>query len=405
MSEAVVDIIDMGRRGEGIARLDGQIIFVAGGLPGETVRVAIAGDRSQVVELLNPSPARVAAFCPHYGDCGGCQLQHWQEQSYRRWKTGLVEQAFAARGIAVRVGDLIDAHGAGRRRVSIHVRRKESRVSAGFMAARSHRLLDLDRCPVLVPELASAFDLARSLGALLGDCDVAVTATRVGPDASVKAERKLAEPAKPRLAGLTQELGLARLSVNGEVIAAPVPPLVAMGRALVPIPPGSFLQATVAGEESLARLVLSGLGKSKAVADLFCGCGPFALRIAERARVWALDSDRPAITAVAAAVRATPGLKPVAAEVRDLFRAPLVPGELKGFDAVVFDPPRAGAEAQARQLARSQVGLVVAVSCDPASLARDAELLIAGGYTLQSLTAVDQFKWTSHIETVAVFRK
>lgn len=405
MTDALLDITAIGRRGEGIARHDGGAIFVPLSLPGETVRASIDGERGLVQEIVTTSPDRVAACCPHYGTCGGCQLQHWRGEPYRQWKAGLIETALKARGIAATAGDLIDAHGAGRRRVSIHVRRKGGDVTAGFMAARSHSLLDLDRCPILVPALAPAFDLARRIGMKLGDCDVALTATEGGIDASVRAERKIVDQEHRGLAAFAAQLDVARFTVNAEVIVAPHTPLIAMGKALVPVPPGSFLQATTEGEEVLARLVCAAIGKAKSVADLFCGCGPFTFRLAERAKVQAFDSDRPAIVALNAAKRGALGLKPIAATVRDLFREPLVAMELKDFDAVVFDPPRAGAEAQARQLAKSKVKTVVAVSCDPASFARDAEILAGGGYAITSLAAVDQFKWTSHVEIVAGFRK
>ncbi len=405
MTDATVSILAMGRRAEGLATHDGHPVFVPLSLPGEELRVTLAGGRGSIREILAASPQRVAPFCPHYGRCGGCQLQHWQDEPYRAWKAGLVASAFAAKGIDLKVSTLIDAHGDGRRRVSIHARRRDGIVTAGFMAARSHDLLDLDHCPILVPALAPAFDIARSLAARLGDSDIALTATASGLDASVKAERKIVSAEMPKLAGLARELELARLAVNGEVVVTPRVPLVPMGKALVPVPPGAFLQATAAGEEILGKLVSEGLGKARSVADLFSGCGPFTFRIAERARVRAFDSDRPAIAALIAAQRAASGLKPISAEARDLFRAPLVASELKDYDAVVFDPPRAGAEAQARQLARSQVKTVIAVSCDPVTLARDAAILIAGGYALETVTAVDQFKWTAHVETVAVFRR
>ena len=405
MTDAVLEIAAMGRRGEGIAKHDGLSIFVPLSLPGEELRVRLDGERGRIQDILVASPQRIAAFCPHYRSCGGCQLQHWRDEPYQIWKVELVESALAAKGITVKVSTLIDAHGDGRRRVGIHARRRDGVVTAGFMAARTHSLLDLDRCPVLVAELGRAFDVARALAVRLGDSDVTLTATASGLDASVKAERKIVTAEQPKLAGLARELDLARLSVNGEVVVMPRVPLVRMGKAMVPIPPISFLQATAAGEDTLGRLVLEGLGKAKTVADLFSGCGPFTFRLAERAKVRAFDSDRPAIAALQMAQRATTGLKPISAEVRDLFRAPLVATELRDFDAVVFDPPRAGAEAQAKQLAKSQVKTVIAVSCDPATLARDAAILVEGGYTLKAVTAVDQFKWTAHVETVAVFRK
>jgi 23S rRNA (uracil1939-C5)-methyltransferase len=222
---------------------------------------------------------------------------------------------------------------------------------------------------------------------------------------SARAERKVLEREHANLAQFVSALKIARLSVNGEVIATAIPPRLKLGKAEVALPPGGFLQASLAGEETLARLVREGIGKAKGVADLFCGIGPFAFRLAETAKVEAFDSDRAAIAALGAAAKASSGLKPLRAEVRDLFKAPLVPNELKPFDAVVFDPPRAGAEAQAKQLARSAVRTVVAVSCDAGTFARDAAILVEGGYTLKQVTAVDQFKWSSHVEVVAVFTR
>jgi 23S rRNA (uracil1939-C5)-methyltransferase len=174
-----------------------------------------------------------------------------------------------------------------------------------------------------------------------------------------------------------------------------------MGRATLALPPGAFLQATALGEETLARLVLDHVGAARAVADLFSGVGPFALRLAERARVVAADSDANAIDALRRAVAATSGLKPVSAERRDLFRRPFVAQELAGIDAVVFDPPRQGAEAQARELVRSRVPVIVAVSCNATTFARDVKILIDGGYRLDAVTPVDQFRYSAHVEIVA----
>ncbi len=374
---------------------------------GQTFRNVLADETidSATGHVVRASPERIAAFCKYFEKCGGCQLQHWQAEPYQRWKKNLITTALVKRGIEATVSQLIDAHGAGRRRVSLHVRRRDGMVTAGFMAARSHELIDIDQCPVLAPALANATDIARKFGAKLGDCDVSLTTADNGLDVSIKAERKIADEQMPKLAALVSELNLLRLTINGDMVATHGVPAIAMGRGLVQLPPGSFLQATKLGEEALASLVLASLRKSKSVADLFCGIGPFAFRIAEQAKVLAVDSDKPAIAALAQAVRLGTGLKPLKAEVRDLMREPVVAGELKEFDAVVFDPPRAGAEAQARQLAKSSVKTVVAVSCDPASFARDAEILMNGGYKLKSLTAVDQFKYTSHVEIVAAFSR
>lgn len=405
MTETNLRIEAIGRRGQGVGHDGPRRILVAGTLPGEDVTVADAEGQPLLKAVLQASPERIDPVCSHFGRCGGCQLQHWRAEPYRSWKAAQVTEALAARGIAYAVPDCVDAHGVGRRRVSLHVRRAGSQVSAGFMAARSHSLLDITHCPVLEPALAPAFDIARALGAVLGDCDVALTSTLTGLDASIKVERGRIPPDDAALIQVMHNHTLARLTVNGDIIATRVAPRVRFGQAEVTLPPGGFLQATTKGEEILAGFVLEMAGKAKTVADLFCGIGPFSLRLAERAKVQAYDNDHDAIAALTRAARSSSGLKPIAAHARDLFREPLVPNEMKGFDAVVLDPPRAGAEAQARQLARSKVKTVVAISCDAVTFARDAEILVGGGLVLTQLLAVDQFKWSSHVEIAALFRR
>lgn len=402
MIEQRLTITRMGFRGEGVA--EGPV-YVAGTLPGEIVLADVEGERGVLKAIATASPQRITPFCKHYGMCGGCQLQHWDEAAYRQWKADQVVQAFTRRGIEIVAPELIDAHGEGRRRVSLHVRKHDGVVTAGFMMARSHILHDLDHCPIVVPALMNAPDMARAIGAVLGDCDVALTATDAGLDCGVRAERKVVEQEHAKLARLAEQLAVSRFTVNGETIITKLQPAMMIGKARVPLPPASFLQATTMGEAVLADLVVKGLGKAKSVADLFCGIGPFALRIAEHVKVQAFDSDRPAIAALQSAIRKAEGLKPVTAVVRDLMKEPLVSGELNDFDTVVFDPPRAGAEAQAKQLAKSAIKTAIAVSCDPATLANDASILIGGGFRLKAITAVDQFKWSSHVETVAVFAR
>lgn len=347
-----------------------------------------------------PEPdTRAEPFCRYFGSCGGCTLQHFGPPSYIAFKRGLVETALRTAHIVADIAPLIEAHGDGRRRATLHARG----AAVGYMKARSHELLDIAACPILVPALEQrAPALGRPIAATIGDCDIAFTATDTGLDVAVHSERKF-KPEKLTL--LAQRSQLARLSLNGEVVLQSRAPAITMGRAMVELPISSFLQATAMAEATLAKLVLEGIGKAKSVADLFCGLGPFTLRIAEQARVFAADADKSAITALQNAVRHTQGLKPVTGSTRDLFREPLVPFELTGYDAVVFDPPRAGAEAQARELARSKVKTVVAVSCEPRTFARDAAILIAGGYQLETVTPVDQFAWSTHVELVGVFRR
>lgn len=352
----------------------------------------------------NP-PERAEPFCPYYGACGGCRFQHWRAEDYAAWKRGRVVEALRGRGLEAAVGRLVDAHGAGRRRVVLHVRRRKGSVSAGFMAHRSHDLLDIDACPILVPQLQKAPDIARAIGRLAGDCDVVLTSTLGGIDVAVKAARSFADEAAFRLLPLLGEFRLARLSLNGDMLATVSPPAIAFGSARVVPPPGAFLQATAAGEEAIAECVIGAAREWKTAADLFCGIGPFALRLAGLRRVTAFDADGAMISALEQAARATPGLKPLGAHRRNLFREPLTPAELGAFDGVVIDPPRAGAEAQARELARAPVRDVVMVSCDPATFARDAAILVAGGYVMGEVTPIDQFKWSAHVECAAVFQR
>ena len=397
MTEILID--SLGQHGDGIAEIGLDRVFVPFTLPGERVEIAREGERGTLLRVLEPSAARVEPICPYFGTCGGCSLQHLNRETYAAFKRDLVVTALAHAEVETVVEPLVDATGAGRRRATLHMRK----ASAGYMRAKSHDVLDIDACPILVPVLSSnAPRIARALHALAGDGDASFTATDTGLDISVKSERKL-KPAQ--LGEFARTHKLARLTFNGDPVFMAHPPAVRMGRSLVEIPPASFLQATEAAEVTLAQLVLEGVGKAKAVADLFSGVGPFALRLAESSRVYAADSDKAAVAALVKAVNHTQGLKPVEARARDLFRDPLAPVELNPFDAVVFDPPRAGAEQQAKELARSKVKTVVAVSCEPKTFARDAAILIAGGYSLERVTPVDQFAWSTHVEVVGVFRR
>jgi 23S rRNA (uracil1939-C5)-methyltransferase len=391
----------MGRHGEAVGEAGGHPVYMAYGLPGEVVEADISGAHAQLRKILIPSPKRISPFCSHFGHCGGCQIQHWRTEAYRGWKRNLLVTALKNQDIRAEVDPLIDAQGDGRRRATLHVRKSQDVVVAGFNAARSHDIHPLDRCPILAPALAPALHIARRIGEIIGDCDVAFTAADNGIDVDVATRRK----SSPDLLSLVHAENVARLSLNREPLVTRIPPEILIGKARLRLPARAFLQATKAGEEVLAALVIENLGKVKKVADLFSGVGVFALRLAAQAQVYAADSDKTSIGALAEAVRRTPGLKPVEAKARDLFREPLMARELNLFDAVVFDPPRAGAEAEARQLAKSTVKTVIAVSCDPASFARDARILIEGGYRLVRATPVDQFAFTAHLETVALFKR
>ena len=399
----------LGARGDGVASSDAGAIYVPYTLPGEIVEVDPwpgHPDRRNLLRVETTSPARVPPICPHFGVCGGCALQHWDGAPYRAWKRDAVVAQLRRAGITADVADIIDAHGEGRRRAVFHARGATHDIlQVGFAALRAHRIIPIDRCPILAPGLAGVIDaawaIAEALKPTAKPLDIQATATDTGIDVDVRGSGPLTPPLIQALARVADTHGLARITRHGELITQRATPTVQIGRATVTLPPGVFLQATALGEETLARLVLEHVGGAKTVADLFAGVGPFALRLAEGARVLAADSDAAAIEALRRAGATTPGLKPIAAEQRDLFRRPFVAPELVGFDAVVFDPPRQGAEAQARELGKSRIPIIVAVSCNPVSFARDAKILIEGGYRLGEVTPVDQFRYSAHVEVVA----
>ena len=406
-------IARLGSRGDGIADTAAGTLYVPYALPGETAEVEAwpgHADRRHLIKVDIASPDRIAPICPHFGVCGGCALQHLTTARYRDWKRALVVAALTRAGLDAPVDDLIDAHGEGRRRAVFHARvSAHDVIEVGFAAQKAHHVVAIDRCPILAPGLSGAIEaawaIAEVLAAARNPLDIQVTATDGGLDVDVRGSGPLTAAAMTALARVADRRNLARLTRHGEIVAQRVLPTVGIGRAQVVLPPGAFLQATAVGEANLARLVETYCAGAGTVADLFCGVGPFGLRLAERARVTAADNDADAILALRRAAAGAKGLKPFAAQVRDLFRSPLVPTELKQFDAVVFDPPRQGAEAQARELAASIVPVVVAVSCNPTTFARDARILVGGGYRLARVTPVDQFLYSAHVEVVACFKK
>ncbi|MGV6874420.1 class I SAM-dependent RNA methyltransferase [Pseudochelatococcus sp. B33] len=418
----------LGARGDGIADTPAGPVYVPYALPGEVVRVGLPAPdpldgraarsshgrveaRAAFIAVETPSPARREPECALFMRCGGCATQHMAEAAYRAWKRDSVVTALARAHVDAAVAPLVDAHGTGRRRVTFHARRKDGFDAVGFMAARSHTLIPIDHCPVLDPALGhappAALDLARLLLPKGKPLDIQVTATTGGLDIDVRGYGPASEADRRALTRAAERLDLARLSLHGDRIVERRAPAISMGNGLVVPPAGGFLQATALGEETLARLVMEACAEAprriRRAADLFAGCGPFTLRLAEIADVHAVESAAPALAALDRAFRSTPGLRRITTETRDLFRRPLLPLELNTYDAVVFDPPRAGAEAQARELAKSTVPLVIAVSCDAGAFARDAKILLDGGYAPARITPVDQFRHSAHVETVGVF--
>jgi 23S rRNA (uracil1939-C5)-methyltransferase len=401
----------LGWRGDGIAVTSAGALYVPYALPGETVEVEPwHPDRRHLVKVETASPERIAPICPHFGVCGGCALQHLATSRYREWKRGLVAEALAQAGLEAAVDELVDAHGEGRRRAVFHARAATRGVlEVGFSALKSHQVVAIDRCPILAPGLDRALPAARAIAeSLIGagkPLDIQVTATEIGLDVDVRGSGPLPPRLTAALASVAERHRLPRLTRHGEMVAQRAAPTIRIGGARVLLPPGAFLQATATGEAALAALVIEHCQGARSVADLFAGVGTFALRIAETARVVAADSDALALDALRRAASATSGFKRVDVETRDLYRRPFLPAELSRCDAVVFDPPREGAEAQARALAQSTVASIIAVSCNPTTFARDARILVTGGYQLTRVTPIDQFLYSPHVEVVGRFRR
>jgi 23S rRNA (uracil1939-C5)-methyltransferase len=418
--QAEVMIEEIGGRGDGIARLDGRPLYVPFTLPGDRVSVGIEGTRGDglaghVLSLLIAGPGRVTAPCPHFGRCGGCALQHLEDGLYAAWKSAQVALALARRGLRdVPLQPLIRIPAGTRRRASLVAERAGGAIRLGFHERASHRVVDATTCLILTAGLAALLPpLRRALRPLLGErerAQLTLTEADTGIDLLVGTSRPPGLAAHEALAALAQAADLARLAWRGpagapEPVALRRPVEMRFGGVAVELPAGAFLQPSAGREAALVGAVTAALANCQTVADLYAGCGTFTFPLAHTARVHAVEGEGEAIGALVAAARRA-GLGPqVSAEARDLAQNPLTPEELARFDGVVFDPPRAGARSQAERLAASRVGHVVALSCDPATFARDARILVDGGYRLESVSPVDQFIWSPHLELVAVFRR
>jgi 23S rRNA (uracil1939-C5)-methyltransferase len=376
------------------------------------------GARAELVRIISASPQRTAPACPHFQACGGCAVQHWQGAPYIAWKEGLIRAALAREGLEL-AADFEPAFAASpgaRRRIALHARRGERGQGArlGYKARRSWTLVDVDVCPIADPRLQAALPVLRRLAAPFLEHPKSaptlhVTLTETGIDVDVTGvERRsggLSADGRMRAAEIAAEADLARVTLAGETVYQARAPTVRLGPAVAVLPPGGFLQAVAAAEETMAQTALAAMAGAGRVADLFCGLGAFSFRLASVAPVLAADADGRAIAALKAAAGTAPGLKSIIAETRDLFRRPVLSEELKKVDAVLFDPPRAGAAEQAAQIARSSAAVVVAVSCDAATFARDARILTDDGFRLEQARLIDQFLWSPHVELTAVFRR
>jgi 23S rRNA (uracil1939-C5)-methyltransferase len=405
-----LDIARLGAQGDGVADTPSGPVFVPFALSGERVQADVHGERARLIAVMTPSPDRIAPVCRHFTHCGGCAVQHLRSPAYLAWKREMVIAAFASRGIDAPVAPVASVGVGARRRAAFSARRTGRSVVLGFHEAKGVEIVDLQECPVtasaIVRVLPGLRRLVEPLMSRRAPGRVIVTLAANGLDVAVEDVPGDPPPdVREFLAREATALGLARLTLAGDTLYQATVPAVRFGTANVVLPARSFLQAAPVAEAAMVRLVTQAVAGAKRVVDLFSGMGTFTFPLAQSASVLAVDGDKQAITALQNAAKRTPGLKPIEVKVRDLFREPLSARELQGFDAAVFDPPRAGAATQAQSLVDSPINTVVAVSCNPATLARDARILIDGGFKLERVTPIDQFLFSPHIEAVAVFRR
>jgi 23S rRNA (uracil1939-C5)-methyltransferase len=408
---SILNIHTVGALGDGLA--DGGV-FAPYTLPGERVVAGVENGRADVIEWLETSSERVAPPCPHFGDCGGCTLQHWASAPYLAWKVDQIRQALARVGLETDILPPFAAPVASRRRLALHARRDGRAAVLGFKGRRSWRLTAIDVCVIADERLVAALPLLRRLAEPFLEHPKSaptlhVTLTETGLDIDVTGvERRgggLSADARMRAAETAGQGDIARVTLAGEVLYQARPARVRIGGATVALPPGGFLQAVAAAEHAMVDFALEAAAGARRVADLYCGVGAFTFPLATLAPVTAADSSAPAIASLKAAMATAPGLSPIEASVRDLDRRPVLAEELRRMDVVVFDPPRAGAAAQSGEIARSAVPRAVAVSCNLTTFVRDATILTGAGFTLQRLLPVDQFLWSPHIELVGLFNR
>jgi 23S rRNA (uracil1939-C5)-methyltransferase len=409
-------IEEIGAHGDGVAYRNGGPVFVPYTLPGDRVVARPVGSNHAVPQSWSargvaPQPAR----CSHFGTCGGCALQHLDDKTYVAWKRQQLEIALSRRGIHdVDIRPVLRAAPQERRRADFGVLRMGGRVELGFHGYRSPRLVDMRDCAVLEPAIVALLPALRGLMRdLLGDrqaADLLITRTESGVDVLIGRFPEPDRGARERVAAFAATHDLARVarrraSETPEILIQRREPHTTFGDVAVDIPPGAFLQATKSGEHAIVAAAHDAIAGAKRIADLYAGCGTLTFPLAGAARVHAVEGAPALADALSAAARRAGYAGRVTVETRDLNRRPLLADEMGAFDAVVFDPPREGAAEQTAEIARSKVKTAVGVSCNPATFARDARVLIDAGFRLEGVAPVDQFLWSPHLELVGVFRR
>ncbi len=395
-------ITRLGHLGDGITS-EGHLAPLT--LPGEEITGDIVGGRISDPKIVTPSAERVRPVCSHFKSCGGCSLQHGADAFVAGWKQSVVQSALSAQGISAPFRDIQTSPPRSRIRAVLSGRRTKKAALIGFHARRSDVIVPITDCHVIHPDLQACVpvlaEIARVGGSRNGTLSFALTLSEHGVDCAVSGGKPLDEALRTTLPQFANSF--VRLTWEDEPVFTETPPTQRFGGTAVTPPPGAFLQATKEGEAALVAAVSDAVGPAGRIVDLFAGCGTFTLPLAKKAAVHAVEGLRDLTDALDHGMRFSTGLKPVTTEVRDLFRRPLLPDELKKFDAVVIDPPRAGAEAQVAELAEAKPPRIAFVSCNPVTFARDAKKLIDAGYRLEWVQVVDQFRWSPHVEMAALF--
>ena len=395
----------LGHLGDGIADGPSGPVFVPRCLPGEEVEGTLNGDRMDDARILTPVTDRVKPPCIHAKTCGGCLMQHAADALVARWKEGIVLGALAGQGLHAPLRPILTSPPRSRRRATLSARRTRAGTLLGFHMRGSDTILPVPQCQLLDPALIATFPALEAIVRLGGtratEMQLTITRHAAGADVVVTGGKAADAALRMDLARIAEAHGLSRLTWDAETVALRAQPQVTFGPARVVPPPGAFLQATDHGEASLLAAVTEAIGTARRIADLFAGCGTFALPLTVRAEVLAVEGDAGMTAAMDKGWRGATGLKRLTTQTRDLFRRPLEPDELMGLDAVVIDPPRAGAEAQTAAIAAARVPVIAMVSCNPATFARDARMLVQAGYHIDWVQPVDQFRWSPHVELAA----
>lgn len=416
--QADITITRLGGLGDGMGELGGQPVCVPFTCAGDVVRATITGESSGALkalpeEILQPSSKRRKPPCIHFADCGGCLLQHLQNKDYIAFKQKRLTDAITQAGFdAALVSPLMTLPSATRRRATLHVRTTEGKTDIGFYAPQSHRVVPIGSCLVLAPALDNLLQPLRTLVQSLEGREhlhsISLALTHNGVALTLHSKKEPAFSVLEMLAAFARAHALVCLHWQSEKKFIPIvetTPLVArFGDVDVPLPQGAFLQASLEGEQAILALILEGLKDCQHVMEFFCGLGTYSVPLAlQNIQVTAFEGVSTMVECLGKAAKKSQ--LPLRALVRDLMKQPVSAADIAKADGVLINPPRIGAAAQTKEIAKSGVPLVVMVSCNPATFARDAAYLKDAGYTLEKAVPIDQFLWSPHLETVAVFRK